>query len=288
VTTVLGYDAVDVAAMPAGGAFYLGYIDGGYVTYPAVKARFPSAQVLTVTTSGRNKARICDVESGDATPAIFAQGVRGGLYRTAYSDMSTYDALVAACGGLSWDWFAADPTGTEHIPAKAVACQWAWGQLGQVPGNYDADVAYTSWLNPTPQPAPSQGGSTMTCDVPGGGVLVARPDGAVDTYDGAQFYGSLSGRPLSAPIVGICATPTGHGYWMVGADAAVYAFGDAQYYGPVPKYPAAWGLGVGHAIPVVGIVRGTAPGVAYTIVGDNLGSPQASLYGITTNGQYKS
>jgi hypothetical protein len=34
---------------------------------------------------------------------------------------------------------------------------------------------------------------------------------------------------VNAPICGIAATPTGKGYWLVGMDGGVYAFGDAVY-----------------------------------------------------------
>lgn len=41
-------------------------------------------------------------------------------------------------------------------------------------------------------------------------------------------------RPnVNAPIAGIAATPTGKGYWLVGMDGGVYAFGDAVYLGNV-------------------------------------------------------
>ena len=36
---------------------------------------------------------------------------------------------------------------------------------------------------------------------------------------------------LNAPIVGMAATPTGGGYWMVAADGGVFSFGNATYYG---------------------------------------------------------
>ncbi|HEX4219620.1 MAG TPA: hypothetical protein VHZ02_14690 [Acidimicrobiales bacterium] len=36
---------------------------------------------------------------------------------------------------------------------------------------------------------------------------------------------------LGAPIVGMAPTPDGKGYWMVGADGAVFTFGDAAFYG---------------------------------------------------------
>lgn len=38
---------------------------------------------------------------------------------------------------------------------------------------------------------------------------------------------------VNAPITGITATPTGKGYWLVGMDGGVYAFGDAGYFGNV-------------------------------------------------------
>ena len=42
----------------------------------------------------------------------------------------------------------------------------------------------------------------------------------------------LGGRAdPSAPIVGMEATPDGHGYWLVGSDGGVFSFGDASFYG---------------------------------------------------------
>ena len=38
---------------------------------------------------------------------------------------------------------------------------------------------------------------------------------------------------VNAPIAGMAATPTGRGYWLVGMDGGVYAFGDAVFYGNV-------------------------------------------------------
>ena len=36
---------------------------------------------------------------------------------------------------------------------------------------------------------------------------------------------------LSQPIVGMAATPAGHGYWLVASDGGIFAFGDAGFYG---------------------------------------------------------
>lgn len=35
----------------------------------------------------------------------------------------------------------------------------------------------------------------------------------------------------NAPIVGMAATPTGKGYWLVAADGGVFSFGDAAFFG---------------------------------------------------------
>jgi hypothetical protein len=85
---------------------------------------------------------------------------------------------------------------------------------------------------PAPIPAPALLAFTnRACTVPTGGALTTRADGTVDTFDGARFYGALVGHALNAPIVGICSTPTGNGYWLVGTDGGVFAFGDAAFYG---------------------------------------------------------
>jgi len=152
-----GYDAVDVSALPPGGDYYLAYIDGDYITLPAVRAKFPTARILTVTTTGKLAADICDVESGDARPAIAAAGVRAGLYNTVYSDVSTKPELDTAMGDLDWQWYAANPTGEEHLVPDSVATQWAWPGHGST-GNYDISTTNGVYPN-TPPPLPE--GVTM-------------------------------------------------------------------------------------------------------------------------------
>ena len=42
-----------------------------------------------------------------------------------------------------------------------------------------------------------------------------------------------SGGPLSVnqPVVGMAATPTGNGYWLVASDGGIFAYGDAKFHG---------------------------------------------------------
>jgi hypothetical protein len=63
------------------------------------------------------------------------------------------------------------------------------------------------------------------------GALLAAADGGVFAFCGAPFYGSMGGKPLNHPVVGIAATPDGKGYWLAASDGGVFSFGDASFYG---------------------------------------------------------
>jgi hypothetical protein len=67
-------------------------------------------------------------------------------------------------------------------------------------------------------------------------VLLAHSDGAVSVDAPSAcadptFYGSMAGKALNSPIVGLASTPDGGGYWLVAADGGVFSFGNAQFYG---------------------------------------------------------
>jgi 3D (Asp-Asp-Asp) domain-containing protein len=59
---------------------------------------------------------------------------------------------------------------------------------------------------------------------------VAR-DGGIFAFGDATFLGSTGSLKLNQPIVGMAATPTGHGYWLVARDGGIFAFGDATFFG---------------------------------------------------------
>ena len=77
------------------------------------------------------------------------------------------------------------------------------------------------------------------------GYWLVASDGGIFSFGDSSFYGSIpalglhpagSGQPnsLSAPIVGMVPSSTGGGYFMVGSDGGVFAFGDAQFAGSCP------------------------------------------------------
>ena len=57
------------------------------------------------------------------------------------------------------------------------------------------------------------------------------PTGGSRAFGDVQSAGDLAGQQLGGPIVSLAATPAGRGYWMVGADGGVFAFGDAPFLG---------------------------------------------------------
>jgi hypothetical protein len=93
-----------------------------------------------------------------------------------------------------------------------------------------------------------------------GKLWLVTADGGVFDLVGGSFFGSIGGRPLDEPVVGMAITPSQLGYWLVAADGGVFAFGDAGFYGSVP------GLGLGQINgAIVGIVP-TATGGGYWLV----------------------
>ena len=63
------------------------------------------------------------------------------------------------------------------------------------------------------------------------GYFEVAADGGIFAFGDAHFDGSMGGRPLNAPIVGMATTPDGGGYFEVAADGGIFAFGDAHFDG---------------------------------------------------------
>jgi hypothetical protein len=56
-------------------------------------------------------------------------------------------------------------------------------------------------------------------------------DGGIFAFGDAGYYGSMGGKPLDRPVVGIASTPNGGGYWEVASDGGIFSFGDAAFAG---------------------------------------------------------
>jgi hypothetical protein len=56
----------------------------------------------------------------------------------------------------------------------------------------------------------------------------------VFTFGDAPFEGSAGNVSLAAPVLAMAATPSGHGYWLLGGDGGVFSYGDAGFFGAMP------------------------------------------------------
>ena len=111
------------------------------------------------------------------------------------------------------------------------------------------------------QPAPPAY-SAMTHDATGKGYWIVGSDGGVFTYGDAAFHGSMGGKPLSAPVVGIAATPSGDGYWIAASDGGLFSFGNAGFHGSMGGKPL--------NAPIVGIAS-TPTGDGYWLAASDGG-----------------
>jgi hypothetical protein len=74
-------------------------------------------------------------------------------------------------------------------------------------------------------------GSILDCGASGNGYREVASDGGIFSFGDAGFHGSMGGKPLNQPIVGIASTPDGNGYWEVASDGGIFSFGDAGFHG---------------------------------------------------------
>ncbi len=77
---------------------------------------------------------------------------------------------------------------------------------------------------------------SMTAPATRSGYDEVASDGGLFAF-GTAFYGSMGGKPLNQPIVGMAMSPDGGGYWEVAADGGIFAFGDAAFYGSMGGQP---------------------------------------------------
>jgi hypothetical protein len=234
-TLLRGYDSTKVSDMPVGGDFYLGYIDGLYVTYPEAVSWFPTSRILSVTVRPQTQADIGDCETQDLTPAQAADSFQKRFIKAIYCNLSTFPEVVYAMGGYPFNWWAANPNGIEHIVPGSFATQWAWPSIGS-PGHYDISSALSLHVfDQAPElPTTYKGKEMIARNTAGKGYWAVRPSGDVYSYDDAPYLGPLPKYlqewgigTATTPVVGI--TDDGHGGYVLVADANQYPGEPALY-----------------------------------------------------------
>ncbi|HEV7678346.1 MAG TPA: PQQ-binding-like beta-propeller repeat protein [Candidatus Dormibacteraeota bacterium] len=164
-----------------------------------------------------------------ANGAVYAGTAKGTLY-----------ALAETSGAVLWQ----DATGgsgflnDSNRPPVVTGNAIAEGLFAAASGSrlvvYRSASAPTPPPPPPPAPGPGSGGSSTppgpSC-TPVDAYRMVAVDGGIFDFNGAEFRGSMGGQRLNAPIVGMAATPSGHGYWLVASDGGIFAFGDAPFAG---------------------------------------------------------
>ncbi len=84
-----------------------------------------------------------------------------------------------------------------------------------------------------------------------GGYRMVAADGGIFSF-GAPFYGSMGGKFLAGPVVGMASSPDGLGYWLVGSDGGIFCYGDAQFHGSMS--------GLSLAAPIVAMTPDSVTG----------------------------
>ena len=109
--------------------------------------------------------------------------------------------------------------------------------------------------------------STTTTTATGGGgggpvpaYRLVASDGGIFSFGGMPFYGSMGGKPLDKPMVGLAGTSDGKGYWTVASDGGIFSFGDAVFQGSMGAKPL--------VKPVVGMALDAATGGYWEVASD--------------------
>jgi hypothetical protein len=165
-------DSTYPANLPTGADAYLGYVDGLWQTYPAVKAQHPKAHVLSMAVFAKDDADGCDVEPGDLTPWQAGPWVRRQLDRGAwrpvvYASVSKIplvlaDLLVAGVGRSQVRLLSAHYGAGKHICGPSTCkfpgvpwcdgTQWTDQATGVHGTKIDESLLLPGFFTPPPPP----------------------------------------------------------------------------------------------------------------------------------------
>jgi hypothetical protein len=154
----------------------------------------------------------------------------GNTYTIGFTGLSGSRPLAAPIVGI-----APDPSGQGYWLVAADGGVFTFGNAPYLGNTYT--IGFTGLSGSRPLAAPVVG---LVPTPSGQGYWLVARDGGVFSFGDASFFGStyslgltglLGPNPLPAPVVGMSATPTGQGYWLVSRTGHVWAFGDAPTLG---------------------------------------------------------
>jgi hypothetical protein len=196
---------------------------------------------------------ICTVATGGSNPeSVSNVGYTGDTYCS--TDQLVGQDNSPTCASLGNTYPCGDPLGGDY---QGPANSFSNINTDPTTGINVGDVDFTGGLQPGAGTYFSLEES-LTAGQLGVqfGYWEVAADGGIFAYD-APFFGSMGGKPLVKPVVGIAADPNTGGYWEVAADGGLFAF-NAPFEGSMGGKPL--------VSPIVGMVA-TPDGLGYWEVG---------------------
>ena len=217
-----------------------------FYTFPAGTIRWNAGTMYpsTVQTNGQPTTVVVGIHPGLNTAAVSwtdANGVAGSASAGATSPRpSAYLPPRTGSGcprqariQASWPSHRRAPSSPRvskgasgaSRPCPSISRSWAWppatGTRLLVGRDRRRDLRLgTPLLRVYRRPPPQQADRRHSCDPDGRGTAMAS-DGGIFAFGDAQYFGSMGGKPLNQPIVGMAADATTGGYWLVAADGGI-------------------------------------------------------------------
>ncbi|MBO0747144.1 MAG: hypothetical protein J2O47_02270 [Acidimicrobiaceae bacterium] len=213
-------------------------------------------------------------DAGDATPSnpnhTWAASVPASLVQAIYPSIGALTSAsvdtrngLGDLGGrvltLTLSGTAGSVVTSGLAFAGALGLRSNWFTFGQVPGGPGVSVP--------PGASAVSGGDD--------GYWVVGSDGSVFSFGRAPALGSMQGKPLNAPVVGMAPTTSQAGYWLVAGDGGVFSFGSAIFHGSTG--------GMRLNAPVLGMASSVDGGGYWLVAGDGgiFTFGDAAFYGST-------
>lgn len=160
-----GADSTVAEYLPEGMDIYLGYVDGKYQSYQAIKARFPHALIVPIATqAGGNVGTVGDGPPDNGTWSAWVQWVvrrrKAGVDPTMYTDKSSWATGIQAFNNAKVaqpHWWIADYDDHPEVYAGSVGKQYE-----TLPGRYDLSLFADYWPGVDPKPSTTTGGGAGT------------------------------------------------------------------------------------------------------------------------------
>ncbi len=236
-----GYDMASGLGTPIGGAFqhYLCIMETSVTAVTAQPSKQPNIAGALASYQVGFSANATNgaLKAGSGTITISApQTAKGMTLPSAPSDYTVEDltsgqsAVVSVppvLSNSSQEVMLTTPVGIK--PSDQVQVQISGVVNTSVPGSgYSLDV----WTSTDPSPVASHPAFSVvaTRAAVSNGYWFVASDGGIFSFANAKFYGSMGGKHLNAPIVGMAADPATGGYWFVASDGGIFSF-NAPFFG---------------------------------------------------------